>query len=237
MPRSRDRAVQGREHERTVGIADLGQHPVLAPPREVLHPDPVLRHQHVLPQRLQPPVVGELLAPVVALGGLGQNLHDQRRVEQRVHVPVLEARLPADRHHVGVRVEPGAAHLDAHVADVRLARPPAQLRAQLGEHVPRHQVVCAARPRHGVHAAVHVLAPVLCLSLPDEVLLGGGARLGNRGHATTGKGPRARRDRTQNDRGSACGAPDSRAARQSIDRSERTGHRRESGRSESKLER
>ena len=60
---------------------------------EVLDAGPVLRDQDVLLERRDAPVVRELLPSIVRLGGFGQDLDDQGRIDQRVLLLVVEPEL------------------------------------------------------------------------------------------------------------------------------------------------
>jgi len=70
--------------------------------REALDAQLVLADQQVVGQRVQRAVLGELLAPVVGLRGLGEDLDDDGGVEQDVQLFGLEARPAAND--AGVRI-------------------------------------------------------------------------------------------------------------------------------------
>src|SRR5262245_30699548 len=123
-----------------------GVDPFLPAPAEPLDADRVLGDEHVLTQRWNPTVVGELPAPVARLGRGGEDLDDDVRVEQRVDLVVFELGFPAEGREVGIGVEAGCVHADAHIAHIRLAWPVLELRADLPNEVPHDQAMLAAGP-------------------------------------------------------------------------------------------
>lgn len=82
---------------------NLGEDPAFTVAQVILHAQLVLRDEDVLPKRVDVPVLRKLLSAVVSLGRLGQNLDNERRIEERVDERVFELRLAADLDYVRVR--------------------------------------------------------------------------------------------------------------------------------------
>src|SRR4051812_6078475 len=79
---------------------------ILVPPED-LDPRLVLRDEHVLLQRGDAPVMGELLAAVVGFGAVREHLHQDYRVHDGVGVLWISLETSADDSAVGIGREPG----------------------------------------------------------------------------------------------------------------------------------
>jgi hypothetical protein len=96
------------------GAFERGEHKLLARAERAIEPDAIglpaevlderlfRGHEHVLLEGVDSPVVGELLAPIVALGRVGEDLDDDLRIEHAVAHLVPEDWRAADDRDVGV---------------------------------------------------------------------------------------------------------------------------------------
>jgi len=70
----------------------------------------VLTHEHVVAQRGDAAVAGELAPAVPVLGGVGVHLDEHERVRQRVDIVRVVLDAAARDRRIGVRGEPGGPH-------------------------------------------------------------------------------------------------------------------------------
>jgi hypothetical protein len=125
------------------------QHPAPVVAGDVqLHRHPVLGHQQILLQRRHAPVERELAAAVVALGGVGQHLDDQARVQQQIAAPVVELLLAAQGHQIRILAGVGGGDLQAHALTVEMAGAALGLIPQLAVDVADDGVMLGAAAAH-----------------------------------------------------------------------------------------
>src|SRR5207302_11158057 len=101
-----------------------------------------------------------------------EDLDDERRVEQRVPLLVIEPRLAAQNDEIGIGVEAGLAHFHAQVAVEPSTRAAAKLAAERRGHIERDGAVLRGSASHGEDPAIEVLAPSFRCALEREILLG-----------------------------------------------------------------
>ena len=142
------------------GVVGQGPPAVVAAAVE-LHLDAVLGDQQILAQAGDLAVDGELVAPVVGLGGIRQHLADQAGVEQDVAPAIMELVLAAECDQVGVLTCIGSADTDLEIVRIDVARAALHLGPQLADDIGHDGVVLDARPGHGEDLAGDVLAAPL----------------------------------------------------------------------------
>lgn len=81
----------------------------------------ILRHEHVLAQRLDTAVMRELLAAIIVLGRLGKDFDDEGGIEQCIALIIGEFFLPASNDHIGIRVQSRAVDSQTEVARIYIA--------------------------------------------------------------------------------------------------------------------
>src|SRR5689334_22360474 len=92
-----------------------------------LHAGLAIRHEDVLPERAEPFVMLELLAPIVLLRAAAQHLDDQRGVRHRELVLGVSLSGTAYDRDVGVSREAGRRHTHAQIGVMGPASPRAKL--------------------------------------------------------------------------------------------------------------
>jgi len=132
--------------------------------------------------------VGELGAAIITLGGVGQDLDDQDRIQQGVDRLILEAGLATGGGEVGVGIHAGFTDLDAHVVGIDFTRFSAELAVNRCKEVPTQQIVPPTGARHGEDVTVEVFVTGFLLAFPSEVVLGGEEKFGSRAHGVESMG-------------------------------------------------
>jgi hypothetical protein len=175
-----DRSAERRErHGLTLGrLAE----PPLAALAAGVHLDRalVLRHEQVVPQRLELAVATKLAAAVPGLGGVGEHFDQHHRVDDRVRVVVRGLHLAAHHRHVRVRREALPANLL--VGRVNTARSVAENAPELHDDLRGDATVRDGAVGHGVGSSIDPFVPPTGRAFEGEVLLVG--EFCNRGRAT-----------------------------------------------------
>jgi len=130
-----------------------------------------LRGQDVLLQGFNRAILRKLVAAIIGLGGVGEDLDDEDRIQERVARGVFKEGATADDAGVRVEIATRRLNLDAHVGGVDLAGPIQQSVAELASDVHSDEAVLARAARHCENLAVRKLMTLLGRALEGEVLL------------------------------------------------------------------
>ncbi len=115
----------------------------------------------------------EFIAPIVVLGGFGENFDDDAGVEDGVGAIVQELGIPLDHQHIGVGVAIVAGDGNAEISNKGASACTPQCSLEEGKEVACNAVVVEGASGQGDDGSVVVFAAVFGGLLQGEVLGGG----------------------------------------------------------------
>ena len=155
---------------------------LLRPSQERLNGKTILGHEHVFPQCGQPPIVAELDPAVVFLGRIGEHLHHQERIRERVVYAVLHDGWAAEDEHIGIGVESRGINLQPLVARNHSAATALEAISEGMSEIVLDQVVPERTAAHRKHLTTEKLVTNVGCDLDRKVFRGGKTTFFGGGH-------------------------------------------------------